>query len=155
MAACGITPHPRKATGDPTLRIEWEHIVPASLMPARQMACWTNPEQFSTCVTSSGKVQSGRSCCEEIPVAQKMLFDLHNLAPAIGQLNQYRLNDRYGMVSDTAPELEPWPGCDTQHLHASSLADHRFEPANCVKGDVARIWFVSARPTTSLPRDAG
>jgi len=29
-----------------------------------------------------------------------MIFDRHNLAPAIGQVNAYRLNDRYGMVAD-------------------------------------------------------
>ena len=37
-AACGYippTPHLARAT-----RVEWEHVVPASLMPARQFGCW-------------------------------------------------------------------------------------------------------------------
>ena len=36
-------------------RVEWEHIVPASLMPARQFECWRNPPNG----------QSGRSHCEK------------------------------------------------------------------------------------------
>ncbi len=50
-------------------KMEWEHIVPASLMPARQMSCWTNPGQFEGC---AGK--SGRKCCETVKVAQNMIW---------------------------------------------------------------------------------
>jgi endonuclease I len=32
-------------------------------------------------------------------------------------------------------------GCDSQHFRASNLIDHRFEPLDCTKGDVARVWF--------------
>lgn len=139
LAACDMEPLSKKvATAG---EIQWEHIVPASLMPARQFACWINPEQFSGCVSSSGNVRSGRSCCEKVsPAAQGMMFDLHNLAPSIGQVNQYRLNDRYGVVDDDAPH-DQWPGCDAQHFSAPQFSDHRFEPADCTKGDVARVWF--------------
>lgn len=122
-------------------RIEWEHIVPASLMPARHFSCWTNPEQFQMCVSDAGSVSKGRDCCERVNLqARKMIFDLHNLAPAIGQVNAYRLNDRYGVVDDDSPH-EQWPGCDAQHFRAQKPRDHRFEPADCTKGDVARVWF--------------
>ena len=39
------------------------------------------------------------------------------------------------------PAPEQWPGCDVQHLRATKLADHLFEPADCTKGDLARVWF--------------
>ncbi len=44
------------------------------------------------------------------------------------------------MIDDALPP-EQWPGCDVQHLRAASLIDHRFEPADCNKGDLARVWF--------------
>ena len=139
MADCGMEALPLYANR--TDRIEWEHIVPASLVPARQMSCWENPEQFDDCVSESGNVKDGRSCCEKVSqVARNMIFDLHNLAPAIGQVNAYRLNDRYGVVAED-PSPEQWPGCDAQHFRAASESDHRFEPGGCTKGDVARVWF--------------
>lgn len=101
-------------------RVEWEHIVPASLMPARQFACW-DAENGS------------RARCEaEDPRAQAMLFDLHNLAPSIGQVNALRLNDRYADLPD-----------DTSDFGACPIEDQgsAFEPPDCLKGDVARIWF--------------
>ena len=104
-------------------RVEWEHIVPASLMPARQFECWTNPPDG----------QSGRSHCEKTdPRAQAMIFDLHNLAPSIGQVNALRNNDRYGDLPDSASDFGECAIEDAKGL---------FEPHDCIKGDVARVWF--------------
>ena len=100
------------------LRVEWEHIVPASLMPAREFDCWIN---------------GSRSNCERNdPVAQGMLFDLHNLAPSVGQVNALRGNDRYSALPDSTSDFG---SCQIED--SSSL----FEPPDCIKGDVARIWF--------------
>ena len=96
-------------------RIEWEHIVPASLMPARVLPCWE---------------YGGRRACERDPVAQVQIFDLHNLAPAVGQLNAYRSNDRYGEAEGVT-----WGSC------AASDSGPVFEPPDSVKGDVARVWL--------------
>lgn len=83
-------------------RLEAEHIVPASLLPARKLPCWN----------------ISRNNCESAdPRAQAMLFDLHNLAPSVGQVNLLRGNMRYGETKGT------------------------FNPPDCVKGDVARVWF--------------
>jgi deoxyribonuclease I len=101
-------------------RMEWEHIVPASLMPARLWACWAGPD-------------GSRGRCErENPAAQAMIFDLHNLAPSIGQVNQFRSNDRYADLAD-----------DTSDFGACLIEDDRglFEPPPCRRGDVARVWF--------------
>ncbi len=79
LSACGMAALVKNKNS--AKRIEWEHIVPASLMPARSFACWENPEQFPKCVNAQGKVRSGRKCCESVSrTAQAMMFDLHNLA---------------------------------------------------------------------------
>lgn len=101
-------------------RVEWEHIVPASLMPARQRECWAGPG-------------GSRSRCEDSdPVAQAMIFDLHNLAPSIGQVNALRDNDRYGELPDWTSDFGACPIEDTNGT---------FSPPPCLRGDVARVWF--------------
>ena len=106
-------------------RLEWEHIVPASLMPARQFACWN--EGLPEC--SSG----GRSCCERHDLnARVQIFDLHNLVPSVGQANALRSNKRYGLIDGEVHELGM---CDFEWN--SDLT----EPADEVRGDAARIWL--------------
>lgn len=114
--ACGYVPpqsHSSRAN-----RVEWEHVVPASLMPARQFDCW---------------VLGNRETCErEDPRAQALMFDLHNLAPAIGQVNRLRSNDGYVEI----------PG-DPSEFGSCQIQDGRgeFEPPDCLKGDLARVWL--------------
>lgn len=100
LSTCKYTPVEREKFR--ATRVEAEHIVPASLLPARKFECW----------------KISRFECESTdPKAQAMLFDLHNLAPSVGQLNLIRGNMRYGETKGT------------------------FNPPDCVKGDVARVWF--------------
>jgi deoxyribonuclease I len=108
--------------------LEWEHVVPASLMPARQFACW-NDESYAVANQCS---EPGRSCCERADLdAQKMIFDLHNLAPSVGQVNAQRSNDRYGLVTgETLPLV-----CDVE------FAPGITEPSDGVRGEVARTWL--------------
>lgn len=101
-------------------RVEWEHIVPASLMPARELECW------------DGEGGSRDRCEDEDPRAQAMIFDLYNLAPSIGQVNALRSNDRYGDLPDDASDFGDCPIED---------AGNHFEPTDCLKGDVARVWL--------------
>ena len=133
--ACNLTPLPKNYKKN-AKRIEWEHIVPASLTPAGNFSCWKEPEKIEQC-----KSLSGRLCCEKInPIAQGMLFDLHNLAPAVGQINMYRLYDRYGEVDDDS-EYVTWPNCDLRDENGTKKRTGKFEPLDCVKGDVARVWL--------------
>lgn len=114
-------------------RVEWEHIVPASLMPARQFECWT------------GEGGSRRRCEETDPRAQAMIFDLYNLAPSIGQVNALRSNDRYGELPDDADGFGHCPAKDSRGL---------FEPPDCNKGDVARTWlYMELRYGLAMPPD--
>ncbi len=109
-------------------RLEWEHVVPVSLMPARDFACW-NEELWAE---EHGCDEPGRKCCETTdPSAQKMIFDLHNLAPSVGQVNAQRSNDRYGLIAGENLPLT----CDVE------FAPGMTEPAPSVRGDVARAWL--------------
>ena len=113
---CGYEePDTHRARAD---RVEWEHIVPASLMPARQFDCWR---------------MAGRENCERVdPRAQAMIFDLHNLAPSVGQVNALRSNDRY---TELAGDTTDFGDCQAQDQSGA------FEPPDCLKGDVARVWL--------------
>jgi len=106
-------------------RLEWEHVVPASLMPARQMACWTTG--------LPGCSAPGRDCCEQHDaVARSMIFDLHNLVPSVGQPNALRSNKRYGLIDGEQRRLG---ACDFEWTSTLS------EPAENLRGDVARVWL--------------
>jgi len=61
-----------------------------------------------------------------------MIFDLHNIVPSILQVNQYRSDNRYADLPDNASDFGVCEIEDTSNL---------FEPPDCHKGDVARIWF--------------
>lgn len=139
MAACGLDILPGTAQSVPM--IEWEHIFAASLMPARQMGCWDFPERFDKCVERDGDVLSGRACCEHVnSEAMGMIFDLHSIAPGAAQINQYRLNNRYGEADES---FETWgPNCGARDQGGSDgNYENWFEPPNAVKGDVARVWL--------------
>jgi len=124
---CGYVPpdkHQQRAG-----RVEWEHIVPASLMPARKFPCWINHD---------------RDYCERHdPAAQAMIFDLHNLVPSIGQVNALRLDDRYGEIEG---EARAFGACAVEDVRGL------FEPADAQRGDVARIWlYMSERHGVTIP----
>jgi deoxyribonuclease-1 len=130
-AACGYQgPSTHSADAE---EVHWEHVVPASLMPAREFDCWTMPGG------------SRRNCQETDPRAQGMIFDLHNLVPSIGQVNKLRSNDRNGVLPD---DTSDFGGCPIED------ADGIFEPPDCHKGDVARIWlYMHARHGVEIPPD--
>lgn len=100
-------------------KISWEHIVPVSWY-GKQRLCWRNNQR-----------QKPREMCRQIdPEFRKMEADLHNLVPALREMNMKRKNYAYG-------ELPPGScmGCDF-------IVDHRLqrvEPRNEVKGMAARI----------------
>ncbi len=111
--------------------MEWEHAVPASLMPARQFDCWV--------------LGSREDCERDDPRAQAMMFDLHNLAPSVGQVNALRGNDRYADLPDNPGQFGACPAVDTQG---------EFEPSDCLKGNVARVWlYMSFRHGVVIPSD--
>ncbi len=74
-------------------RIEWEHLIPAENF-GRQFSCWR--EGDSKCINSKGKSYKGRKCCEKVNQKYRIMqADMHNLFPAIGELNADRSNFRF------------------------------------------------------------
>lgn len=117
LASCGYTPRRNASRAS---RIEWEHIVPAWVM-GHQRQCWQ---------------KGGRkNCSTSDPIFRKMEADLHNLVPAIGEVNGDRSHFLYGMVSKTMPNQ--YGQCTTR----TDFKDKTTEPRDAVKGFVARTTF--------------
>jgi len=74
-------------------RIEWEHLIPAENF-GRQFDCWR--EGNAKCVSSKGKKYKGRKCCTKVNKKyRRMQADMHNLFPAVGELNADRSNFKF------------------------------------------------------------
>ncbi|SDR23719.1 endonuclease [Pseudovibrio sp. Tun.PSC04-5.I4] len=127
--SCGYTPRKSAKRGK---RIEWEHIVPASRF-GKPRACWT--EGNAACVTKKGKSYKGRRCCSKVdPDYKRMQADLHNLVPAVGELNGDRSNFRMAVI---AGEERTYGACDFEIDRKNKVA----EPMVTTRGDIARIYF--------------
>lgn len=135
QASCGYSPRkPFTRSGKENTRdnrVEWEHVLPASLM-GRHLSCWgSDRDQFSQCKTSSGKLRSGRECCQRVnETFSNAHNDLVNLTPAIGEVNGDRSNHRYGIVED---EPRKYGECDFE------FENNIAEPTEKIRGDIARI----------------
>lgn len=102
-------------------RIEWEHVVPAWAF-GHQRQCWQ---------------QGGRRACRKDPEFRRMEADLHNLVPAIGELNGDRSNFRFGLLEG---EPRRYGQCDFEVDFKARVA----EPAEAIRGDIARIYLYMA-----------
>ena len=63
-----------------------------------------------------------------------MEADLHNLAPAVGELNGDRSNLAYGVIEG---EHRVYGDCDFEVDRGAMIV----EPAHGIRGDVARVWL--------------
>lgn len=109
-------------------RIEAEHVFPAwQFGNFRQ--CWREPEQVC------GEDISGRECCEKSdPVFEAAHNDLHNLYPAVGEVNGRRSNYNWGMIPG---ENRQFGACNIE----VDTDNRRAEPPEQVMGDIARTMF--------------
>lgn len=124
-AACGY-----QAIRDPerAARAEVEHVIPASWI-GEGRACWTQ----KLCRDPSGKAFGGRDCCEAIDPAYRLAaFDLHNLWPALGDVNARRSNFRFGEIPG---EVRLLGACDLEIDGGARVV----EPRPQIRGDIARI----------------
>ncbi|MFP1723402.1 deoxyribonuclease I [Lonsdalea quercina] len=99
-------------------RIEWEHVVPAWQF-GHQRQCWQN---------------GGRKNCEQDEVYREMETDLHNLEPAIGEVNGDRGNLMYNQ----------WNGSEKQYGQCEMKIDFKnkmVEPPERARGPIARTYF--------------
>ena len=117
-------------------RIEWEHVVPAAWL-GRGRECWEG--QPAACRRANGTQRSGRSCCRRIDAEfRAMEGDLHNLVPAIGELNLRRSDFAFGYVDG---EEREYGECD---FEISDAAPRIVEPRPEIRGDIARIHLYMA-----------
>jgi deoxyribonuclease-1 len=105
--------------GRRAMRIEMEHVVPAASL-GQQRACWRS---------------GGRKNCEaNDPDFIKAHNDLHNIIPAVGEVNGDRSNFRFAELSMPSNQYGACPfKVDFQQRAA--------EPPPHLKGDIARINF--------------
>lgn len=120
---------PRKE-GARAYRIEWEHIVPAQAF-GQSFSEWRNghPE----CVDSKGKSFKGRNCAGKKSIPYRyMEADMHNLVPAIGELNGLRSNYSFAMIPGGK---SGFGACEMK------IESRKAEPPAAVRGDIARTYF--------------
>ncbi|KFC78162.1 deoxyribonuclease I [Buttiauxella agrestis] len=99
-------------------RIEWEHVVPAWQF-GHQRQCWQD---------------GGRKNCAKDPEYRKMESDMHNLQPAVGEVNADRNNFMYSQ----------WNGGEGQYGQCAMKVDFKdkiAEPPARARGAIARTYF--------------
>ncbi|MCK5896698.1 MAG: endonuclease [Cocleimonas sp.] len=100
-------------------RIEWEHVMPAHHL-GLQLQCWKD---------------GGRKNCKKVSQKfKKMEADMHNLVPAIGEMNGDRSNFKFGMIEG---EHRKYGSVDFE----IDFKSRTVEPPSYVKGNIARIYF--------------
>jgi len=114
--SCGYLP---RKQANRASRIEWEHVVPAWEF-GHQLQCWQ---------------EGGRKNCGKSDEFNKMEGDMHNLVPAIGEVNGDRANFRF---SD-------WNGKPDQYGQCQMLVDFKDRrvqpPKGPVRGQIARAYL--------------
>ena len=116
-SSCGFKYRKNKARSE---RIEWEHIVPAWHF-GHQLQCWQN----------GGRLH----CRNNNPKFRQMEADMHNLVPAIGEINGDRSNYKYSMISG-----EPRAYGKPVNMEIE-FKSRTAEPPESVQGDIARTYF--------------
>ena len=100
-------------------RIEWEHVVPAWHF-GHQLRCWQNGGRMS--------------CRQNNTKFKQMEADMHNLVPAIGEINGDRSNFKYAMIEGEKRLY----GKVNMEIEFSS---RKAEPRERIFGDIARTYF--------------
>lgn len=115
-ASCGYQVRAQLARAT---RTEWEHVLPASVF-GQPRQCWRH---------------GGRENCNRTdPVFNAMEADLHNIVPALGEINADRSNYHFDEIAGAPHE---YGACEFEVDSARRIA----EPRDAVKGQVARIYF--------------
>lgn len=114
-------------------RIEWEHVIPAENF-GRGFKCWSLGDE--QCIKKNNKSYKGRRCCSKVNQKFKLMqADMHNLVPAIGELNAHRSNFKYMQI----PGEKRYYG---KNIDFEVDFKRRWvEPADDIKGDIARTYF--------------
>jgi deoxyribonuclease-1 len=110
-------------------RIEWEHVTPAHAF-GQSFVAWR--EGDPQCRTRKGKSFKGRNCARKTSYEFRyMEADMHNLVPAVGEINGLRSNYSFAMIPG---EHRRFGSCDME------IEDRKAEPPENIRGDIARIY---------------
>ena len=124
--ACGYQPGRLRKRAK---RMEWEHIVPAHAF-GKNRSCW-----IGHC-DKNAKCCKGRPCCQARDTDfNKMEADLHNLYPAIGEINAVRSNYQFKDLPNTPYRY--YGKCLLKIDHKYRLIEPRPE----AKGLIARAYL--------------
>ncbi len=130
LGSCGYRPGPDLTRAK---RVEVEHVVPAAWL-GQGHACWHE----KLCRNSQGRAIKGRQCCLQIDAAFRRAYqDLHNLWPAIGEVNAARRDYRFGELPG---EPRAYGRCDVEIDPGRAM----IEPRPAIRGDIARVHFYMA-----------
>ncbi|GAB3370492.1 HNH endonuclease family protein [Azotobacter armeniacus] len=116
LSSCGYKPrkNPQRAS-----RVEWEHVVPAWVI-GHQRRCW--------------KTGGRDHCTANDQVFAQAEADLHNLVPAIGEVNGDRSNFAFGMLGKTPDQYG-------QCRMVVDFQARKAMPREAVRGAVARTYL--------------
>lgn len=115
LNSCGYQP---RKNANRAARIEWEHVMPAWEF-GHQRQCWQ---------------EGGRKNCSKDPDYRRIESDLHNLEPAVGEVNGDRGNFAYSQ----------WNGSEKQYGQCEMKIDFKLkqaEPPARARGAIARTYF--------------
>ncbi|WP_394201355.1 endonuclease [Shewanella waksmanii] len=116
LASCGYQVRKQQKRAQ---RIEWEHVVPAWEL-GHQRQCWQ---------------QGGRKHCAKTDSQfKKMEADLHNLVPAIGEVNGDRSNYRF---SQWNAKPEQYGACQM----TVDFKGRKVQPPAASRGQIARTYL--------------
>ncbi len=117
--SCGFKPRRDKTRAS---RIEWEHIMPAYVF-GHQLSCWQ---------------KGGRKNCSSNQNFNIMEGDMHNLAPAIGEVNADRSYFNYSQ----------WTNKSNQYGSCAMVVDFsgkRVQPPTRARGAAARAYLYMSK----------
>ncbi len=114
LNSCGYKTHSKAKLA---LRINYEHIMPASWL-GKDLKCWQN---------------GGRKNCKNDPKFDVREGDMHNLVPAIAEINAVRLSYRYQQFLVNEPSK--YGKCE---FYVSDTKPKAVMPADYTRGFIAR-----------------
>jgi deoxyribonuclease-1 len=128
LASCGYQARKQLKRAS---RTEWEHVMPAWLF-GHQLQCWQTGKR--------------KNCKKNSQVFKTMSSDLHNLVPAIGEVNGDRSNFSFN----------DWNGTPHQYGQCSMLVDFKkrsVQPPKRSRGGISRTYlYMSERYSIKLSK---
>lgn len=119
-----------KNKNENNLFIEWEHILPASSF-AKNLNCWNE----KICTDKKGRKFKGRKCCTKVSDKfNYMEADLHNIVPALSEINRDRSNYKFDNITG---EKREYGKCNFEVDKKNKIA----EPDDNLKGFIARAYL--------------